>query len=569
MAQVIAAPKGKRWIGLSADENLTQRLARDLNIHPLVARVMVARGWTDSEDAASFLQLDRSALANPLEMHDMAVAVARIHKAVAEKERVLIYGDYDVDGTCATAIMVKTLRRLGLDPEWFVPSRFRHGYGLHPHVVEQVHTEGVSLIITVDTGITGYQALARARELQLDVVITDHHQMSEMPDATAVVHPDHPQGRYPFPHLCGAGVAFQLARAVLGGFPEDLVELAAVATLADQVPLLGENRALVREGLTHLRRAPGLAMASLLRVSGIVPARVDETALAYSVAPRMNAVGRLEDAHLVVELLLAEEPNAAGHLAHRVNSYNQRRQNLQAVVEQDALAQITQHPEWLLQPGLVVSGQDWHEGVIGIVAGKLASRFHRPTLCIGVQGGVAKGSGRSITNFDLYQVLAEVQQKNEIFTAFGGHQAAVGFSLATADLEVLQTQFLLATSRRLYGADELSQRNCDAPLRLEEVSPELLHDLQKLAPFGQGNAQPAWFVREAVVTDVHTMGKANQHLKAWVKTGESPVHPLVAFGYGENLAAFSPGSRRHLVVALEENDWQGKVSLQLRLLDWK
>ncbi|RIV28766.1 single-stranded-DNA-specific exonuclease RecJ [Alicyclobacillaceae bacterium I2511] len=572
MTQTSLVSTRKYWMGLPADEHVVSRLAQDLNLHPLVARVMVARGWTDSVRALEFLQADRWTLANPLTMYDMLGAVTRIHKAVAMAEKVLIYGDYDVDGTCATAIVVKTLRKLGLDPEWFVPSRFRHGYGLHPEVVEQAQARGVSLIITVDTGITGYQALTRARELQMDVVVTDHHQIDTLPEATVVVHPGHPQGQYPFPHLCGAGVAFQLARALLDEFPEDLVELAGLATLADQVPLLGENRVLVREGLDRLRRAPGVAMASLLKVAGMIPARVDETVLAYQVAPRINAVGRLDDANLVVELLLTEDPVRADVLAKRVNGYNQRRQSLQAAVEEDALAQIALQPDWLAQPGLMVAGVGWHEGVIGIVAGKLASRFHRPTLCICVHDSLAKGSGRGIANFNLYQVLAQVQQESRIFTAFGGHQAAAGFSLLAANLEVLRDQFLRAAAGQK-EVDVRGQRVCDAPLNLADVLPEvlpgLLRDLQRLAPFGQGNPQPVWFVKDAVVTDVHTMGKTGQHLKAWLKTGTGSTQPIVAFGYGDDLAAFSPGSRRHLLVALEENHWQGQSSLQLRLLDWK
>ncbi|RIV26419.1 hypothetical protein D2Q93_04415 [Alicyclobacillaceae bacterium I2511] len=284
-------------------------------------------------------------------MHDMPRAVARIRQAIQAQEPILVYGDYDVDGTAATAILVRTLRKLGADPAWFIPSRFTDGYGLHTNIVQAAAEQGVKLLITVDTGITAVEAGEAAKALGVDLIVTDHHHISTVPDAVALVHPAYPRSMYSFHDLCGAGVVFKLAQALLGEFPEDLLDLVALATVADQVPLVGENRVLVKEGLKRLNSEPNLGLEALIAVAGLAEKRVTSTAAAFQLAPRINAVGRLAHAKRAVELFLTEDPQEALSIARELNVYNDRRKALQSQVEAEALAQIEAHPKWLGKKG--------------------------------------------------------------------------------------------------------------------------------------------------------------------------------------------------------------------------
>ncbi|MCL6445088.1 MAG: single-stranded-DNA-specific exonuclease RecJ [Alicyclobacillus sp.] len=560
-----------KWIGRKADPDAAANLVMHFGLHPVAARVLAARNCARIESASRFLNPDRSQLLDPFLLHDMQRAVVRIKQAVERREKILVYGDYDVDGCVSVAILVRALRSLGVDPAWFVPSRFTDGYGLHANIVRSVAEQGVGLIVTVDTGITGFEAAAEAKRLGVDLIITDHHRIGDIPDAYAVVHPAFPRSMYSFHDLCGAGVAFKLAQALLDKFPEELLDLVTLATVADQVPLLGENRVLVKEGLQRINReALCCGLAALIDVAGIAGKRITSEHLAFQLAPRINAVGRLAHAKRAVELLLTEDEREAWSIAHELNAYNRRRQVLQNQVEQEALAQIDAHPHWLEQGGLVVAGENWHEGVIGIVAGKLTERFWKSTLCISVNGEHAKGSGRAIPEFDLYRTLRDVQERTGVFTRFGGHEAAAGFSLRTKDLNRLQQSFWHAVRRNWFEDVELEPHIvCDAPLALGELSFQLVDDLRRLEPFGQGNPEPVLFIRDTNIMSVQTIGADDKHLKIWVKDNIGRTYPVLAFGRGHELDDWQGVCQRHLLVTVGDNHWNGQRTLQMQLVDAK
>ena len=561
----------RKWLGKQADLVAAKELAEQLDLHPLVARVLTTRNCSRVESAEAFLNADRTALLDPFLMHDMGRAVHRIRQAVQAGERIRVVGDYDVDGVTSTTLMVRTLRQLGANVDWYVPSRFTDGYGLNPTIVENAARDGIHLIVTVDNGIAAFGAAARAKELGLDVIVTDHHHIGDIPNVYAIVHPAFPKTMYTFHDLCGAGVAFKVAQALLGRFPEEYLDLVALGTVADQMPLIGENRVLVKEGLVQINReqtCPGIA--ALIEVAGLVGKPITSDNLAFQLAPRVNAVGRLATADVAVDLMLADAKSLASQLAGELDLYNNRRKALQNEVEQQALQQIEEHPEWLEQRGLVVAGENWHEGVIGIVAGHLTERFHQSTLCLSLNGDHVKGSGRAIPNFDLYRTLADVQHTTGIFTKWGGHEAAAGMSLFAEDVDRLRTAYCEAVEQNWFEDVELEPFvDCDAPLDLSELSYRLVDDVRLLGPFGQGNPEPVFFIRDAQVVRVQTMGKNNQHLKIWVRDGIGRMYPVLAFGHGDQVQDWENVLRRHLLVTVGDNHWNGERMLQLRLVDAK
>ncbi len=338
----------RKWVGQEADVDAVKQLADELGLHPLAARVLATRNCSQVESAEAFLNADRTSLLNPFLLHDMERAVHRIRQAVQAGERIRVVGDYDVDGVTSTTIMVRTLRTIGATVDWYVPSRFTDGYGLNPNIVENAATDGIRLIVTVDNGIAAFDAAARAKELGLDVIVTDHHHIGDIPDVYAIVHPAFPKTMYTFHDLCGAGVAFKVAQALLGRFPEEYLDLVALGTVADQMPLIGENRVLVKEGIVQMNRERAcLGIAALIDVAGLVGKPITSDNLAFQLAPRVNAVGRLATADLAVELMLADAKSLASQLAGELDLYNNRRKALQNEVEQQALEQIEAHPEWL------------------------------------------------------------------------------------------------------------------------------------------------------------------------------------------------------------------------------
>src|SRR2546421_12239592 len=461
-------------------------LARELGLSEITASVLVRRGYGDPAVARAFLPGEQP-LHDPSLLGDMAVAVERIRAAIAAGQRICVHGDYDVDGICATVLAVLVLRALGADVEWHLPSRFDEGYGVSGQTLERLAEEGCGLVLTVDCGITAVEEVRRARELGLDVVVTDHHRPDErLPDCPIVA--TQPSD-YPFPDLCGTGVVYKLGQALLGPDSEVLrrhLDLVALATIADVVPLVGENRSLAIAGLRPLARTQKPGLRALMKVARVDPAAVDAGKVGFRLAPRINAAGRLGHPRAALELLLTDDKDEARRLADRLEELNRDRQAVEDKILRAAIAQVEEWPEATRRRHAYVAwGEDWHEGVIGIVASRLGGRDHRPVVLIAGTDGRWKGSGRSIPSFDLHAALATCAQFLE---RFGGHRAAAGLSIVPewiapfADAFVTQAQGLL-------GEDELAPATTvDAIVpRGTKLTLELCTELRKLAPFGLGN----------------------------------------------------------------------------------
>jgi single-stranded-DNA-specific exonuclease len=536
------------------------RLERELGVSHVVAQVLVRRGLADPERARAWLAAD--------EAHDVALmggveeAVATILRHVAAGSRIVVHGDYDVDGVCATAILVRLLRRLGADCGFYLPSRGEDGYGLAAHTVDRLVARGTRLLITADCAITAVDEVARARAAGLDVVVTDHHSPradGRLPDAP-IVHPA--LGGYPCPDLCAAGVAHKLAGALLAAAGRDPAEadedldLVALATVADVVPLRGENRRLVREGLRALgaTRKPGLR--ALMRVARVAPDRVDTGALGFQLAPRLNAAGRLYRADASLELLLTEDPDRARAVAEELDRVNAERRHAQERILFAAEAQVAEQGD---QPAYVLAGDAWHPGVVGIVAGKIAERHHRPTIVIAFDGDTGTGSARSVPGFDL---LAALDATAGHLLRHGGHRAAAGLEIARDQLEAFRAAFRAHADAALTTELRQPVQRIDAIVSGEELGLELAEELRRLEPFGQGNPEVTLLVCAARLCDPRPMGE-NRHVRFTVESGGARAR-AVAFGTSGRIPCDTSGPV-DAAFALEVNEWNGAVEPRLRL----
>ncbi|MFN0063978.1 MAG: single-stranded-DNA-specific exonuclease RecJ [Myxococcaceae bacterium] len=483
----------------AADSAVASELAVALGCHPLAARVLVQRGHRSVEDARAFLADGLSDLPDPLRMKGMSEAVERLLRAVREREAVVLYGDYDVDGVCATAILASFMRELGAEPKTYLPHRLREGYGVNMAAVEKLAAEGARVLVTLDCGITAHAEVARAQALGVDVIVVDHHAVPEtMPPAHAVLNPMQPGCDYPTRHLCAAGVAFNLCIAMRrslrdGGFFQGKTEpdlrqwldLVALATIADVVPLTGANRILVRHGLAALSRAERLGVRALKEVSGLGANEVVSAGqVGFRLGPRINAAGRLDDAATGLRLLLAENNDDAVRLAKALDDANVERQAVEARITAQALHMAEARKDDF---GLVLWGQDWHPGVVGIVASRVVERFHRPVVVIAVNDGVGKGSARSVEGVHLVEALGECAP---LLERFGGHKAAAGLTIQAEHLEAFRQEFARCCEQRLSADDLVRRCKVDAWVSPDDLNEGTVLGLERLGPFGMGNPEP-------------------------------------------------------------------------------
>lgn len=514
-----------------------------------VAVTLVRRGYRTPEQAKAFLAADE---AHPPSAFDsMEAIVSRVRAAIAGGKRVTIHGDFDVDGVCATTIMVSTLRELGADCDWLIPDRLGDGYGLSAANVEKLAARGTSLLITVDCGVTAVEEVRLARELGLEVVVTDHHQPGgELPDCPIL----HPQlSGYPFESLCGTAVAWKLACALREEDAADL-DLVALATVADVVPLVGENRALVKRGLAELRRARRVGLRALMEASKCEPTRLDEGDLAFRLAPRINAAGRLYRADAGVELLLTEDERRAEEIANELGRANSERRAREREVDAAAEAVRRELPDRLRDaPGLVLAGEDWHPGVVGIVASRLVERHHRPVVVVSLDGeGGGRGSGRGIPGFDLHAALDACSEHLE---SFGGHRAAAGLSLRAENLEPFREAFA-AHAESVLGPEDLCRtERVDAMVGGVGLGLDLAEELGRLAPFGMGNPGVRLMVPSARVRDVRTMGEG-KHARFSLHSGS---HRALGVAFGRSSLGVEEEEPVDAAVRLEVNHWNGSV----------
>ncbi len=543
------------------DVEPVRTLAAELGIRRLAAQVLWNRGYRDPDSARSFLDAPIDALHHPLLMKGMPQAVERLHRAIRDREPILLYGDYDVDGTSSVVILKKAIELAGGDVSFHVPHRLLEGYGMRSEVVDEAAVRGVKLIVSVDTGIRAAEVVRHSTELGIDVIITDHHlPEQELPAALAVVNPNQPGCGYPDKNLCGAAVAFKLAHALflrlewaparLGRMLESFLKLAAVATVADVVPLTGENRVIVKRGLAGFNDVRNPGLRALLDVAGLKEGDIPSAGqVAFWIAPRINAAGRMASAKDVIELLTTGNPERARELAAQLNELNQERQATETDIVQKILKQCEEQPVRQDQFALVFSAPDWHRGVIGIVASRLVERFHRPVFVLGEENGDAQGSGRSIRAFHLLDALESMP---ELFHRFGGHRQAAGVGLPTARVAEFRERLNRHAAERLTAADLERSLALDGFVSFSEIEDGSVKEVLDLAPFGFGNPSPVFVARglEVCGAEIWKHPHVNVRLKQ-----NGRVFKVKAWQFAERISELQPGAHVDAAISFEADPY--------------
>ncbi len=538
-------------------------LAETLELGEITASILVRRGYADVEEARRFVRGEIEPH-DPLLLGDMAVAVEKIRAAIAAGQRICVHGDYDVDGICATALAVLTLRELGADVDWHLPSRFEEGYGVSGDTISRLADEGCALLLTVDCGITAVEEVAAAKARGLDVIVTDHHRPGEvLPDCPVVA--TRPS-EYPFPELCGTGVVCKLAQG-LGVDVAPYLDLVALATIADVVPLLDENRSLAIAGLRALARTQRPGLQALMQNARVDPAAVDAAAVGFRLAPRINAAGRLGRPDAALELLLTTDAEESKRHADELETLNRDRQAVEDRILRAAIAEVDSWPEAKRRRrGYVIWGEDWHEGVIGIVASRLVERFNRPVVLIAGNEGNWKGSGRSLPAFDLHGALAACSQHLE---RFGGHRAAAGLAIDPSNLDAFGVAFAAHADACLAEDDLAPVTRIDAIVPGSALTLSLASELERLAPFGLGNPDVTLLVPACETVQPGVVGEG-KHLRFRIRQSGRDAGSAIAFGLGPQLDRVDGPGRHDIACRLKENRWNGTVSPQLvvrRLFD--
>lgn len=570
----------KRWnIRPVEQPDAVDSLQEALNNLPYpLARALVVRGVDTFDAARSFFRDGLDTLHDPVDYTDMAAAVERIVNAIEAGEKITVYGDYDVDGTTSTALLTHYLGSVGASVQFFIPDRFKHGYGLSTKGLEAVRDLGTDLIIALDCGVTAVDEATLARDMGMELIICDHHTpQQELPDAVAVLDAKRADCTYPFKDLCGCGVTFKLARAIhqrLGKNPDDLLhylDLVAVATAADMVPLHGENRILLREGLKQLRYRPRLGLRMLADQAGTRLSEATTRSIVFSLGPRINAAGRLGDAARAVNLLLADDQIEATARARQLERLNEERRALDRETQKQAFAQADRFLAGRDRHALVLHHPDWHLGVIGIVASRLVERHYRPAVMLTTSGSVIKGSARSVAGINIFNALTACE---DLLIEYGGHDYAAGLTLKPEHLPAFIDRFDKAVLSSV-SSDTLEPFiDVDAEMRLSELDERFWAVLKQFEPFGQDNPSPVFVARNLdLVGPVAGVGRKRDHVKFSVRERGSshPVRNAIGFGLGKYLAELSEaqahGHPVDLAFSIEENTWNGRTSLQLNVQD--
>ncbi|MCY2964080.1 MAG: single-stranded-DNA-specific exonuclease RecJ [Planctomycetota bacterium] len=563
----------KTWRFLPYDVARVRELAAQLRISPILAQVLTARGYETAESARGFLDSKLTELHDPELLPGISEAADRVVAALKSNRKIVIYGDYDVDGVTSTALLWHCLKLAGGTVEYYLPHRLEEGYGLNCEALEKLHAaDPQSLVVSVDCGICSVVEAARARELGLELIITDHHEMdATLPDAAVLVHPRLPGSKYPFGELCGVGVAFKLAWAVCARLGDGkkaeprmrefllaAIGLAAIGTVADVVPLVGENRVLVRYGLGALRERASLGLRALFGVTKLEEKKLFEAEdVGFALAPRINAAGRLGQARLAVELL-----------ASYLDEQNKTRQTVERRMVKQAKELVAEHPEWATHPALVLAHYEWHAGIIGIVASRIAEHYQKPTVLIALnaQDGMGQGSARSFAGYDLHAGLASCSQH---LTKFGGHQAAAGLRISADLIDEFRLAFCEKAGTFTASPRDL-ELQIDAEIRLAELTVQAVTELERLGPFGRSNPRPVFVsTRVELAEPPRTMGEGDRHLSLRLRH-YGKVLRAVAFGRGEWAAeiAAAPGPLS-ISFAPVINRFRGQQNVELQLMDWK
>ncbi|MFB4166581.1 single-stranded-DNA-specific exonuclease RecJ [Virgibacillus sp. JSM 102003] len=541
----------------------TESIDWDSNeISPLIKELLIQRGITSAEAAKEFLSPDLENLYHPQGFSDISKATERVHKAIANKEKILVFGDYDADGVSSTTVLLTTLQELGADCDYYIPNRFTEGYGPNEDAFKTASDNEISLIITVDTGIASIHEATVAKQLGIDLVITDHHEPQEqLPEAFAIIHPKCSPD-YTFKELAGVGVAFKFAESLLGYFPKHLLDLVAIGTIADLVPLKSENRILASYGLKTLSATnrPGLiALKKVCNING----DVSEEDVGFLIGPRLNAVGRLQDANLAVQLLMSEDQDEAEHIAEMVQSINQERQKIVSDIVKEADQMVGSLEE---QGVIVVAKEGWNQGVLGIVASNLVRKYDRPAIVLTIlpEKEQVKGSARSIPAFDLFSSCMEIR---DMFTHFGGHSQAAGMTLPLENLQLLQAELNKIINQQLTKEDFSQEIEVSKTIAIPEINEELVNEIRQLAPFGMDNPKPIFHLND-IPSDIRQIGNMKKHLKMQFKH-ENHLLDGIGFSLGGLYDHISPQTPLSVVGELGINEWNGNKKVQIVIRDMK
>jgi len=564
--------QNKKWkLKNSPDEKLILSLADSLNISNSLALLLIQRGITNFHEAKLYFRPSLDSLYDPFLMDGMQAASNRIIKAITNNQKICVYGDYDVDGTCSASLMYLFLKELGADVQTYIPNRLSEGYGISIQSIDYLKEQGVNLIISVDCGITAVEEVEYAKSLNIDTIICDHHQPKDkLPDAFAILDPLKPGDQYPFKHLSGAGVAFKLATAIgykIGKKDMALkyLDLVALAGAADIVPLIDENRILVKEGLQIINNNPRPGIAALIKCSRIEPGNLTAGQIVFTIAPRINAVGRLGDANRAVELFTTDDPVKAMELAQILEDENQKRRSIDEATFSHAVNLVESSIDLNNEYGIVLHDNDWHPGVIGIVASRLVEKFHRPTIMLTTVDGIAKGSARSIPGFNIYEAL---QSCEDLLLQFGGHEAAAGLAVELDKIEMFRKRFNEILRQCINEEDISPEILIDAKISFSEISPKFIRILDQFAPFGPGNMRPIFLSEKVSLTNPPRIVGNNHLVTTFKQNGNDKVFDAIGFNLGYYADHIDKDKDLvDIVYTIETVNKEGKIFPQLRIKD--
>lgn len=548
------------WIYPNYDENFIKEL-ESYSISKNIAKILNARNITDMNSVKKYFSDEYEEGYDPFLMHDMQKAVDRINEAIENEEKILVYGDYDADGITSTVLLVETLISMGANVSSYIPNRFEEGYGPNKEAFTKIIDSGITLIITVDNGIAGVEEVDLANELGCDVIVTDHHKIQDtIPNAYAIIHPEHPEGNYPFKKLAGVGVAFKLAHALLEIFPDFLLDLVAIGTIADMVSITDENRIFVKQGLELINDDPRIGLKMLLELSGI-DTKIDEQTVGFYIAPKLNSIGRMDSAKLGLTFLMAEEPVTARALAEQIEQYNIQRKQVTEDIVKDVISKI-ENSEKKQKNVIMVSGE-YHEGVLGIVASNIVEKYQKPVFIMNEKEGVLKGSARSIFDFNIYIAMNKI---SDLFLAFGGHTLAAGFSFEKSNFEKIE-EFLDKEFEEFKRNNDLkANKNIDIVTSLEDISYQFLNSLDALKPYGMDFEKPTVLIENAMVLNKAYFGSAKQYLRLTI-ADEFGNLDCITFKDSVTFDKVEKNDIIDLLCNIDKNNFNGRTKLQAHIID--
>lgn len=559
----------QNWNIQTENKEQIEKIMSDFQVSRVVAKILSSKNMTDYDEIKKFLNPSIEDVHDPFLLHDMKKSVDIINQAIADNKKILIYSDYDSDGITGATILMKTFQKLNANVDFVIPNRFKHGYGPNTELFEQKIQEGFELIITVDNGVSGIEPIKRAKELGIDVIVTDHHEFAEtLPVADAIVHPRHPNGNYPFGDLAGVGVAYKLAVALLGDDDDELLEFFAIGSIADMVALQDENRYYVRRGLEAIKSTKNLGLEMLAHIGNFNLLDVDEDMVGFSIAPRINAPGRLGDPNFMVELFTTNDFNKARELALQVEDLNKERKDMTTELSKTAEIEIEKLYNHNIPEVLVIAKDGWETGVVGIAASRIVEKFYRPTILLAIdkETGIAKGSARSIDGFDLFSALNEIKNTTDILLGFGGHEMAAGLSLKVEHVEELRSRLIQIGKKHLSKEELIPTKKVDVSIDLNDFSIETFYDVKSIGPYGMGFSKPTFLLDNIIIKEHSKMGELKNHYRGEIEQYNTSIK-AVSFFNGHLYHEIELNTPLAAIGNFNLNEWNGMVSLQFMMED--